>query len=90
MSRDNHSNYFTMGLFFNMLFGSTTSTKTKSDWDEEILQLTEKLSNLKVDYLRASRWDNNRYQKEYLKTEIEKTKGKIAKAKLMRKNAPKD
>lgn len=76
-----------MGLFG--IFSS--STKTKSEWDREILRLTEQLASYKADYARAkpNLKPGMSYNHDWHKSRIEYTKGELAKAKLMRKNAPK-
>ena len=76
-----------MGLFG--IFSS--STKTKSEWDREILRLTEQLASYKADYARAKPYlkQGLSHNHAWHKGRIEYTKGELAKAKLMRKNAPK-
>lgn len=73
-----------MGLFG---FG----TKTKSDWDEEIQSLNNRLAGRKADLARykAMYGSSQPYMIAGVKSDIERLKAEIANAKIERKNAPK-
>jgi hypothetical protein len=72
------------------LFGFGTP-KTKADWDKEILRLTDELASKKAAYARAKPHltPASSHNHDWHKAGIEYTKGELAHAKLMRKNAPK-
>lgn len=86
-----------MGLLFDVLgaalgvSSSSSSAKTKSYWDREILRLTEQLASYKAAYASIKPYLKPRmsHNHDWHKSRIEHTKGELAKAKLMRKNAPK-
>lgn len=70
---------------------SRSTSKTKSDWDKEILRLTDELASRKAAYARAkpNLTPRSSHNHDWHKACIERTKGELAHAKLMRKNAPK-
>lgn len=78
-----------MGLFG--IFSS--STKTKSEWDREILRLTKKLEEDKLSLQYSKRINKGKPNYAYLishpERRVAETKMALAEAKMRRKEAPK-
>ena len=88
-----------MGLLGSLLFGdsgSSNSTWTKSDWDQEIMRLNNRLADAKLDLQRTKMQLKGvkdkawvAYQLSFPQERVEKLKAQIANAKIQRQSAPK-
>ena len=85
-----------MGLLGSLLFGdsgSSNSTWTKSDWDQEIMRLNNRLADAKIRLQMKKREVKGNPMADYWISfplrEVEELKAKIANAKIQRQSAPK-
>ena len=70
------------------LFGFFRSSKTKSDWDKEIMSLQSSLAHWQGS-LACARKDKDKSRIAQAQYQIAELKGRIANAKIERRNAPK-